>query len=109
MTNTHSPVVWRQAHADDVAVNVDHMVQRVKELVSAALLPQDRPRRGHLVRHDPLDADLVGGVGKAAGGEEQVGLILFVPRGRGEHVGVWGLGVGSSHEPGPLGLQLPRL
>lgn len=45
----------------------------------------------------------MGGVGKAAGGEEQVGLVLSLPRGRGgEHIVVWGLGVGFTDEPCPL-------
>ena len=51
---------------------------------------------------------LVRGVGKAASGEEQVGLVLVLPRGRRAHVsGIRGLCVGSSHHPGHRGLNHP--
>lgn len=92
------PVIWGQTHAYNVAVDVDHVVQRIKELLCAALLSQDRPTGGHLVRHDPLDAYLVRRVGKAASGEKQVGHILSLPRDRGpDEAGVMGFGAGFPH------------
>lgn len=51
----HSPVVWRKAHTDDVAVDIDHVIQRVEKLVGPPLLAEHRPTSGHLVRLDPLD------------------------------------------------------
>ena len=50
------PVVRREAHADDVSVDVDHVVQRVEELFWAALPAQHGPAGAHLVGHDALDA-----------------------------------------------------
>lgn len=97
-TLTPSPVVWRQGPCRWCGRGCwSHGLESQRTCLCC------RPRRDHLVRHDPLDTYLVGGVGKAAGGEEQVGLVLSLPRGRGgEHIVVWGLGVGFTDEPCPL-------
>lgn len=51
-----SPVVGRKSHTDDVAMDINDMVQRVKKLLCTSLLPEDRTASGHLVRLDPFNA-----------------------------------------------------
>lgn len=63
-------------------------------------------RRRELARRAKL-TDLVRGVGKAAGGEEKVGLVLALARLGGlEQAGVRGLGVSAAHHLGHLRLDL---
>lgn len=132
------PVVWRKAHANDVTVDINNMIQGIKKLVWTSLFAENRTRSGHLFRPDSLNAwkvkkelpgergsaqfwenitallnnfvtYLVRGVCKAAGGEEQVRFV-FLPRlGRLSEAGVRGLRVGSAHQLSHLGFNLQLL
>lgn len=51
----HSPVVRGEAHADDVPMDINDVIQRVKELNRAPLVPQHRPGGRHLMRQDPFN------------------------------------------------------
>ena len=60
--------------------------------------------------HTHTHTYLVGGVGKAAGGEEQVGHVLGLSGGTGgEHGRVGRFGVRLAHQHGHLILKLPLL
>lgn len=56
MPLTTLPVVRRKAHSNDVAVNINNVVQRIKELLGAPLLSEHRAGGGHLVGLDALNA-----------------------------------------------------
>lgn len=49
------PVVWRKAHANNVSMDINDVVQGIQNLILTLLFARDRTTSRHLVRLDPLN------------------------------------------------------
>lgn len=104
-------MVRGEAHAYDVPVDVDDMIQGVKELIRAPLLPQHGPCSRHLVGQDPFNACgtesrgrqlhrlLPAGLGQVPAFRESLPLVQLRKE---KQLAGQGLGQGSFSSPGEL-------